>query len=447
MTTIRPVGHRISATRDSILAARVAQVAILEAWRNERRINVVRVGLVVAGVAMVVAFRLWAGPTVHQTMLWQLAVLSLWLLMGIGIGALGRRARMPLWLPYLSLSSDLVLISAMVAVRMITTPGPFGVDGGILAERMYLMLFPVLISAGLRFELRFIRFAEAMAILCTVALVVVDITLLGWQFRPFWVLITLLALVGTGRFTALVTVRGRRLITETVKIEREREFVRSTFARYVSSDVARTLLEGDLASLRRGSSREVTILFSDIRDFTRMSESMEPEAVVAFLNGYFEAMVGAVFDCGGTIDKFMGDGIMAVFGAPVEREQHAELAARAALAMRSALARLNVHRRVDGLEPIRIGVGLHMGQCVVGAIGAEQRLDFTAVGDAVNLASRVEGLTKEIGADILVSAAVAQRLPPSFELISHTGCSVRGKREPVDVYELAAGPAGPPDQG
>ncbi len=426
---------------DPQLAARVRRTVLREAWRNERRINAVRVGLLAVGIGMMIAFHLQTGPSTRETTLWQISVGLVWMALGVGIGALHRRERMPRWLPYFALSVDMSMLTLLAAVRMLTVPPPWDVAGGCLSERLFLMVFPVLASAGLRFDTKVMRSAEIMALCSTLALVAVDQWVIGVEFKLYFVAISLLAVVGTGQLTALVTARGRKLIEDTVRVEREREFVRSTFARYVSSDVARTLLEQDLAALRKGSLREVVILFSDIRGFTGMSAEMKPEDVVSFLNEYFESMVGAVFDHGGTIDKFMGDGIMAVFGAPVEIDRQVEQACRTALAMRRALADLNAKRALSGGAPIRIGIGLHVGYCVVGAIGAEQRLDFTAVGSPVNFASRVEGLSKRLGADILVSAAVAQQLPPSFVLRSMGAHQVRGAADPIEVFELAEGPA------
>ncbi|MNR91787.1 Adenylate cyclase 1 [compost metagenome] len=180
----------------------------------------------------------------------------------------------------------------------------------------------------------------------------------------------------------------------------------------------------------------VTVLFSDIRGFTQMSERMLPEEVVTFLNTYLSRMVQAIFAHGGTLDKYMGDGIMAFFGAPVEVPDHAEHAVKAALAMREALETFNDERIRRGEPPMAIGVGLHTGECVVGNIGTSLRLDYTAVGDVVNTASRLDGLTKEHEADVLMSHETYQAVADWVTARPIEGVAMRGKHSRQDVYAL-----------
>jgi adenylate cyclase len=180
----------------------------------------------------------------------------------------------------------------------------------------------------------------------------------------------------------------------------------------------------------------VTILFSDIRSFTTMSEAMEAHALVALLNEYFTEMVAIVIQEDGVVDKYIGDAIMAVFGAPVPKADDAVRAVRAAVRMRKALLHLNERLVARGVEPLRTGIGIHSGEVVAGNIGSERRMEYTVIGDAVNLASRLESATKDEGADILVSEDTYALVRDSVEARPVRELTVKGRAQPVMTYEV-----------
>jgi adenylate cyclase len=220
---------------------------------------------------------------------------------------------------------------------------------------------------------------------------------------------------------------------------RDREMIKDTFGRFVSQAVAEAVLDERIPL--SGDRREVSILFQDIRGFTSMAEQMDPAALVELLNQFFTEMVAAVEVEGGVVKQFLGDGVMALFGAPVAYADHAERAVRAALGMVHRLAGLNAHWSAQGKPPLRIGVGIHTGEVVAGKLGPDTRVEYAVVGDPVNVASRVEGLTKdlltkELQTPILLSEATAAQLGPGFLLGQTAALPVGGKAQPVRVVEV-----------
>jgi len=186
-----------------------------------------------------------------------------------------------------------------------------------------------------------------------------------------------------------------------------------------------------------GERRTVTILISDIRDFTKRTEESSAEAIVDLLNRYLERMVTIVERYNGTVDKYIGDALMVLFGAPLAKEDDPDRAVQAAFAMRSELARLNAemnHASRKKFSPIRIGIGIHTGEVVAGSIGSANRLEYTVIGDAVNLASRIEGLTKQFKTDILISEATVNKLKGNYPLTRLRRTKVKGKKGGVVVF-------------
>jgi adenylate cyclase len=206
------------------------------------------------------------------------------------------------------------------------------------------------------------------------------------------------------------------------------------FGRYVAPAVVRRLV-GKQEELRLGGQRrEISVLFCDIRDFTSFAEHLPPEEVGGMLNEYFTAMVDVIFTHGGTVDKFVGDAIMAVFNAPLEQPDHAARAVATAIAMQEAAAVLATRWESLGRPPLKIGIGVQSGPAVVGNFGADRRLEYTALGDTVNVASRLESLSKELGCTIVVGAATAVLLTELGELEPLGLITVRGRAEPLELY-------------
>lgn len=214
----------------------------------------------------------------------------------------------------------------------------------------------------------------------------------------------------------------------------EKEQLKDNFGRFVNQEVAEMAMKGELAL--GGETKEATVFFSDIRSFTEISEKLTPEEVVKFLNEYMTLMVHCITESGGFVDKFIGDAIMAVWGAPLSRGNDEERAIDSSLKMRQVLIEFNKNRGGERKPIIRIGCGINSGPVLSGQIGSDTKMEFTVIGDTVNLASRIEGLNKPMGTDILISEETRLRVEGIYHLVPMNKIKVKGKSEPQQIYAV-----------
>lgn len=263
--------------------------------------------------------------------------------------------------------------------------------------------------------------------------------------RPLYNLRASIDRIGKGDFTTAATANGSVEFTEMAAAInvmaaglRERETVKRAFSGYISRQVLDLITsKGELPTLK-GERRRITVLFCDIRGFTSMAEGMRPEEVVELLSEFFGHMVDVILRHGGTIDKFLGDGMMVIFGAPVDDLNQEEHAVRAALEMQSELARLAAVWEGQGRHSFRMGIGINSGPAVVGNIGSQEHMEYTAIGDTVNLAARLETASKELSADIVVSEQTQSAVRPQFQWRPLGEVSVKGRAESVRAYAAEA---------
>ncbi|HYG81551.1 MAG TPA: adenylate/guanylate cyclase domain-containing protein [Pyrinomonadaceae bacterium] len=212
------------------------------------------------------------------------------------------------------------------------------------------------------------------------------------------------------------------------------EVARANYGRFLPEYVVKQMLENPESFKLGGVNQTITVLFADIRGFTRLSEHANPEKVVQLLNKYFSAMTDIIFAHGGTLDKYLGDGLMALFGAPTATPQDATNALNAAVAMQRRVMSINQELRAEGLNEIGVGIGLHTGEAVVGYIGSERRSEYTAIGDTVNTASRLESNSK--GGQILLSDATARAATSRYPLKQRDPIYVKNRAQPVPLFEV-----------
>jgi len=218
---------------------------------------------------------------------------------------------------------------------------------------------------------------------------------------------------------------------------REKRKMKKLFGQYVSKDVYDQLVANPSLARLGGNRREMTVLFSDIRGFTAVSEHAQPEAIVGMLNEYFTRMVEIVFAHHGTLDKFVGDMVMALFGAPLDDARHADHAVEAALDMVDALKVLNARWQAEGRPALDIGIGINTGPMIAGNIGSNAIMSYTVIGDAVNLGSHLESLNKQYGTRIIISEATRKQLSCACDIRPLGDVVVKGKTEPVAIFAVA----------
>ncbi|HEY7678612.1 MAG TPA: adenylate/guanylate cyclase domain-containing protein, partial [Candidatus Methylomirabilis sp.] len=217
------------------------------------------------------------------------------------------------------------------------------------------------------------------------------------------------------------------------------ERAKRRLSRFFSPAVVQDILKHQ--DMLLGQRRKITILFSDIRNFTTIAEKLEPEMVVKALRLYFNTMTPIIFRNGGSVDKFVGDAIMAFFNAPTEDPQHADHAVKTGIEMMRAVESLSPHWEAMTGHPLRIGVGINTGEPVIGTMGSDDRLEYSCIGDAVNLAARLETLTKEVKADVVIGESTYRELRGRYAIRPISEVQVKGRERPVQVYALETGPA------
>ena len=259
--------------------------------------------------------------------------------------------------------------------------------------------------------------------------------------RPIQQLVRGTKAIAEGSFDVSVPVTSRDEIgdltvsfNQMAKSLREKEMIKHAFSRYVAREVVDEILKDPGHLVLRGERRDVTVLFCDMRGFTPLAERLPPEEVVAALNEFYSLMIDTTFKHDGTLDKFLGDAVMAVFGAPVPHPDHCIRAVRTALAMQLGIAELSMKRMLQGKDPIAIGIGISAGDAVAGTVGTENRMEYTVIGDKVNLAARLEANAK--GGQILISRMTYDKVVDLVQVAPLGVMKVKGKEEEVEVFEV-----------
>lgn len=287
----------------------------------------------------------------------------------------------------------------------------------------------VALALLLGFALPRLKAMAALAFTLLVAQIYIAINYLAFRYWGLQLEVFYVFLEVAGVYTGITL---QRFLAE----EQERVRLKKAFQSYVAPEVVNQIIRHPEKLRLGGERRELTILFSDIRGFTGLSENLSPEALVEVLHDFLDPMSEIIVKHGGTLDKYLGDAIMALFGAPLELPDHAPRACRTALEMIKSLKILNQEWVAKGRPALKIGIGINSGPVAVGNMGSSRLFDYTAIGDNVNLASRLEGLNKFYNTEILISEYTAARLSGDFILREVDLVRVKGKRQPIAIYEV-----------
>jgi class 3 adenylate cyclase len=351
--------------------------------------------------------------------------------------SLRRQRRTSPLLGLISVLIDLLIAASLGAVVVLQPPQDFV---GLMHVTGFSMIYVAVAGAGIRLSRRVALVGGLAAVLVVVLVHLLDravnpqLSLDG----PVHLLIGALLIAAATAVAVTAAQRTREVALSVARQTLLFERARHTLGAYVSTEVAEHAMQHD--GLRLGGTRQrVAILFTDLRGFTSLSEDSDPEALVRELNEYFEHMVRVVRLHGGVVDKYIGDSIMAVFGAPTPRGDDAARAIQAAAGLQDALVRLNEARRQRGLAPLAHGVGVHVGDVVAGNIGTADRAQYTVIGDAVNVAARLESATKAHHVEVLVSAdAIAAAGTTPLPALREVGTiQVKGRAAGIPVSTLA----------
>ncbi len=289
----------------------------------------------------------------------------------------------------------------------------------------------IFVISGLLLTYSLYKFSTRYSVLFFLSILVVY-TLIVFSFFYFNSLILPFGNILINALVIFISINAYKVLSE----EENTKYIKSTFSKFVSKDVVEELLKNPAALSLGGAKKEITIFFSDIRGFTTLSEQLSPEELVTILNEYLSVMTDSLVDYKGTIDKYIGDAIMAFWGAPVQLEEHSYYACVAALVQLQKLEILQKSWSKRRLPKIDIGIGLNTGEAIVGNMGSSLRMDFTCIGDAVNLASRLENSNKNYGTKIIISEFTYEKVKDKIYARELDLVKVKGKNMPVRIYEL-----------
>ncbi|MEN9810250.1 MAG: hypothetical protein RLZZ488_1817 [Pseudomonadota bacterium] len=299
-------------------------------------------------------------------------------------------------------------------------------------------VFRILGALGLAFMMFFVNlsglfFSATITTPVTLAGLAVIMQLFNKTETPIDTKVTGFLLLGlTGYATVRISSRVKKLVAGAA----EKQSLNEKLSRYFAPEVAAVIGNSEGSDNHKQRRFDVTVIFTDIRGFTKLSSEMGGEDVIRMLNEIHEHLVSCIFLTGGTLDKYLGDGVMAYYGAPVKTDDHADKALECALMMRAQIAAYNEKRKSRGEHPIQIGIGIHSGSAIIGDIGAEIRREFTIIGDTVNTASRIESLTKKHQVDILLTSATRDRLSKPAQVRALGIDEIRGTQNTIETFTL-----------
>ncbi len=424
--------------RDESISEQVRESLLREEIKNERLIT--RGRLIVYGVNLVllavisILIKRWDTSTVLNISVFAALSLALFFLV-LFLDRFFTTERYRPWLTYVLTTLDLVFIAVAIVINRNATNAPTYVMSADAAPFYGLFLINAL--SGLRLDIRHSHYCAAGSMAVFIAFSAIDLPYVA-AGGPVPIVSSVMKgvlLVGTAYASGIIGIRARKLVIENLEEQQGRNLITAVLGRYLPGPAAEKILSGDVEL--SGEERTVTVLFSDIRDFTGISERLSPYEVVGLLNRYLEHMVKIVFTHDGTLDKFLGDGFMAIFGAPFPHGDDPRRAVMAAVQMRSALAQFNQSLAEQyRIVSLGMGIGIATGPAVVGTIGSVERMEYTAIGDTVNTASRIMQAGRRLRTDIVVDGETYRAVADVVSARRVSPTRLKGKDTPVDLYKI-----------
>ncbi len=416
------------------VAQRIADITRGEEIKNENKIHLARMMILAIMATMMTIFRGWEGKTVHETFLVIAPASIFYLFLSLLLRHLIVKRKHQSTGRYLFTTLDLAyVVVTLVGMSRIGRPYTFI---GFIGEPPFLIIFLLNALSGLRFDFKASLYCALISILVVFGLGFYDIysglnPIIGGIMETVFKA----ALIGgTALVSGYIGHHSKDLIIQAIKEEEDKKSIKNIFGRYLSTEVMNSLIENTSALELGGERRTVTIMMTDLRGFTAMSERLEPEQVVQMLNTYIEAMVDVILKYNGMINEIIGDALLVIFGAPQELPDRILKAIACAIEMQNAMTEVNEENRTQGLPELEMGIGLNDAEVIVGSIGSSKRSKYAVVGSGVNITSRIESYT--VGGQILISESVRKEAGDVLRIDDQLDVVPKGTEIPLKIYEV-----------
>jgi class 3 adenylate cyclase len=409
-------------------------VILKEEIKNERRINLARMAVLALMGTMMTINRLVSGELSHKIFMVIAPASFLYLFISFfWLHNILKRGYHP-QMKYILTSLDLVYV-VVTLVGMSRMEEPY-IFNGFIDSPPFIIFFLLNALSGLRFDFKNSIYCALLSILIIFGLGFYDIySGYGPVFDRIMLTTFKAAMVGgTALVSGYIGHHSKKLIIQAIKEEEEKKLVKDIFGRHISTEVMKSFIENPSSLELGGEKRTVTIMMTDLRGFTAMTERLEPEQVVQMLNTYFEIMVDVVQKYNGTINEIVGDALLVIFGAPQEMSDRTQKSIACAIEMQNAMAEVNEENRTHGLPELEMGIGLNESEVIVGNIGSSKRSKYSVVGSGVNMTSRIESYT--VGGQILISDSARQAAGGILRIDSQREVLPKGAEKPLMIYEV-----------
>jgi class 3 adenylate cyclase len=405
-----------------------------EEIENEKKIHIARISVFILVFFMASIARLSVGVSLNMRFVLISSLCVSFICLALFLWHHHKTKKYFSAIKYYLVTLDIIFISLLVLIiRYTMSRSIYEITTDIPA---FLVLFFINAMSGLRFDFK-------LSLYCAVAsvMILIGFTLYDYQGQiithPYLAIFSMfkgIILLGIALVSGYIGKSAKKLIVQIYKEQEEKSFVKNIFGKYVTPEIRDKILDGSIPL--NGERVEATVLFADLRDFTAFVEKNAPEEVIKSMRTYFTAMQKAIRKHKGLVLQYVGDEIEAAFGVPLSYDAHAKKAVMAALEMKKRLKKLNSSRIKEGKVSFRHGIGIHTGVLLAGNTGSEDQPSYALIGDAVNVASRLQGLTKDLGTEIIISATTRKRLDDSFQLKELQAARIRGRSESLKIFAV-----------